>query len=112
MVFILLIFFIVTTSFVKETGVTVEKSTAASATQLEQQSIMIGITDNGDIFYNGDKTSLFALRAIVKSELLRQPDKPVIIIADENSRNATLIDVIDECKLAGAKKISLASEKE
>ncbi len=112
MVFILLIFFIVTTSFVKETGITVDKPSAATADQLKDQSIMIGITANGEIFYSGKKTNLLSLRAIVKRELVAQEDKPVIIIADENSRNATLIDVIDECKLAGAQKISLASEKE
>ncbi len=112
MVFILLIFFIVTTSFVKETGITVEKPSAATAEQLKNQSIMIGITASGEVFHNGKKTNLLSLRAIVKRELVGQADKPVIIIADEDSRNSTLVDVIDECKLAGAKKISLASEKE
>ncbi len=112
MVFILLIFFIVTTSFVKETGITVDKPSAATADQLKNQSIMIGITANGDIFHSGKKTNLLSLRAIVKRELVGKKDKPVTIIADANSRNATLIDVIDECKLAGAQKISLASEKE
>ncbi len=112
MVFILLIFFIVTTSFVKETGITVDKAQAATATELNPQSIMIGISANGDIFIGGEKLSLIGVRSIVRDEILGQSDKPVVIIADRNSRNSTLVDVIDECKIAGAKNISLASEAE
>ena len=112
MVFILLIFFLVTTSFVKETGITVEKPTAAKSVQLEPQSVMIGISSTGDIFMGGKKIELVSVRMLVKEEIARNPEKPVIIVADGQSRNARLVDVIDECKLAGATKISLASERE
>ena len=112
MVFILLIFFLVTTSFVKETGLTVEKPSAATAEELEQESILIGISANGEIHMGRKKIELVAVRALVREELISKADKPVVIVADGQSRNARLVDVIDECKLAGAKKISLASEKE
>ena len=112
MVFILLIFFLVTTSFVKETGITVEKPSAATTEELEQQSILIGISANGEIHMGRKKIGLVAVRAMVREELISNSDKPVVVIADGQSRNARLVDVIDECKLAGAKKISLASEKE
>ena len=112
MVFILLIFFLVTTSFVKETGITVEKPSAATAEELEQQSILIGISANGEIHMGRKKIELVAVRAMVREELISNSDKPVVVVADGQSRNARLVDVIDECKLAGAKKISLASEKE
>ena len=112
MVFILLIFFIVTTSFVKETGVVVEKPSASTAMDLERQSILIGIDDDGDIFMGGEKHNLLAIRGLVKEQLAATPEKPVVIIADGNSKNSVLVDIIDECKIAGATKISLAAEKE
>lgn len=112
MVFILLIFFIVTTSFVKETGIDVDKAKASTATELPQQSMMVGISANGQIYIGGEELSLIAVRAQVREAMMSSPDKPVIIIADRNSRNSTLIDVIDECRIAGARNISLASEEE
>ncbi len=112
MVFILLIFFIVTTSFVKETGVDVEKAQASTSQELPKQSIMIGITSNGEVFIGGEKLSLLGVRSAVRDALIGDPEKPVIIIADRNSRNAALVDVMDECRIAGAKNINLASEEE
>jgi biopolymer transport protein ExbD len=55
---------------------------------------------------------LRAVRGLVREELLATPEKPVVIIADRHSENGVLVDVIDECKLAGARRISIATEKE
>ena len=111
MIFILLIFFLVTTSFVRETGIEVRKPAAATAEALEKESILIGIDGNGKIHMENREVGLLSVRALVK-EALRRRDMPVIIIADRETRTRVLVDVIDECKLAGARKISLASEKE
>lgn len=110
-VFLLLIFFIVTTVFVEETGVEIQKPRAASAQDLDKQSIMIALTDNGRIMYGGREVSLNSIRGIV-SRQLREKESPVIILADANARTAPLVDLIDECKLAGAKQVSISAKKE
>jgi len=111
MVFLLLIFFIVTTVFVEETGVEVQKPKAASAQSLEKKSILLALTADGRIVYGGREVRLSGLRGLI-SRLLREQEMPVIILADEQSRSGVLVDVIDECKLAGAKQVSIAAERE
>ncbi len=111
MVFILLIFFIVTTVFVEETGVEVQKPTAASAKDLEKRSLLIALTREGRIVYGGREYSLHGLRAIVTREVADE-DVPVVILADRDAGSGMLVDVIDECKLAGAQNVSLAAKRE
>ena len=111
MMFLLLIFFIVTTAFVEEVGIDIQKPKAASAATLEKKSIMIGVSEDGRVVYGGKEIGLNGVRGMV-SRLIMGQDRPVIIIADGNSRSGVLVDVIDECKLAGAKKVSLATENE
>jgi biopolymer transport protein ExbD len=110
MVFILLIFFIVTTVFVEETGVEVDKPQAASAQQLEKNSILIAITSKNQIVYGGREIGIAGVRPLV-SRLTTRDDMPVIIQADTASQAGMLVRVIDECKLGGAKNVSLASAK-
>lgn len=111
MMFLLLIFFIVTTAFVEEVGVDIQKPKAASSALLEKKSIMIGVSEDGRVVYGGKEIGLNGLRGLV-ARLLTGEERPVIIIADEKSLSGLLVDVIDECKLAGAKKVSLATERE
>ena len=111
MVFILLIFFIVTTVFVEETGVEVQKPTAASAKDLEKRSLLIALTRDARVMYGGREYSLHGLRAIVSREVANE-DVPVVILADRDAGSGMLVDVIDECKLAGAKNVSLAAKRE
>lgn len=111
MVFILLIFFLVTTSFIKETGVQVEKPSAASAESLTRNCIFIGIDAEGDIYLDRTEVGIMSLRARVK-EKLRRKERPVVLITDKNTRSQAILDVIDECKAAGASRISLAAQKE
>ena len=108
-VFILLIFFIVTTVFVEETGVEVDKPQAASASELESNSILIAITDKGDVVYDKKVIGLSGVQALVKRKVQADPDIPVIIQADRISESGVLVRVIDEAKLAGAKKVNLAT---
>jgi biopolymer transport protein ExbD len=107
-VFILLIFFIVTTTFVEETGVEVDKPQAASAVQLEKNSIMIALTDKGEVVYGGREIGVSGVRPLV-TRMLQKEDVPVIIQADTAAQSGLLVRVIDEAKLAGALKVSLAS---
>lgn len=109
-VFILLIFFIVTTTFVDETGVEVDKPQAASSVQLEKTSIMIAITQNGEIVYGGNEIGISGIRPLVK-RMMQKEEVPVIIQADQNVMSGLMVRVIDEAKLAGAMKVSIATLK-
>ena len=111
MMFLLLIFFIVTTAFVEEVGIELQKPKAASSQTLEKKSIFIGVSKDGKVMYGDKEIGINGVRGMV-SRLLRAQESPVIIIADEASRSGMLVDVIDECKLAGAKKVSIATERE
>ena len=110
-VFLLLIFFIVTTVFVEETGVEVRKPRAASAEELSKHSLMIAITSDGRIVYGGRQIGLNSVRGLVARQL-REKQVPVILVADEGCRSGRLVDVIDECKMAGAERVSIAASRE
>lgn len=110
-VFLLLIFFIVTTVFVEETGVEIQKPQATTAQDMEKTSIMIALTDDGKVVFGGRDIGLNGVRGVVARQL-REKEAPVIILADGDSRTSPLVDVIDECKLAGAKNVSIAANRE
>jgi len=101
-VFILLIFFIVTTTFVEESGLDVNKPDAASASQEETDTLVIEITEKGGILHKGREIGLQGVRPLVE-EQLRADDSPVIVEAAENARTEVMIRVVDEIKLAGGR---------
>ncbi len=109
-VFILLIFFIVTTTFVEETGVEVDKPKAASASRLEKNSILIALTEKGDVIYGGRKIGISGVRPLVK-RMLQKEEIPVIIQADTAVQSGLLVRIIDEAKLAGASKVNIATSQ-
>jgi biopolymer transport protein ExbD len=108
-VFILLIFFIVTTTFVEESGVEVDKPQAASAVSLEKSSILIAITAKGEVVYGGRDIGVRGVRGTVSRMLQREPDMPVIVQADSAAQTGLLVRVVDESKLAGAKRVNIAT---
>ena len=109
-VFILLIFFIVTTTFVDETGVEVDKPQAASSVQLEKTSILLALTKKGEVVYGGREIGINGVQTLVK-RMIAKEDVPVIIQADKEAPAGLLVRIIDESKLAGATKVSIASAK-
>ena len=109
-VFILLIFFIVTTTFVEETGIEVEKPAAASAVQLEKTSILIALTEKGEVVYGGREIGVSGVQPLIK-RMLQKEDIPVIIQADKAAKSSMLVRVIGEAKLAGAIKVSVSTHK-
>ncbi|HOQ05556.1 MAG TPA: biopolymer transporter ExbD [Anaerohalosphaeraceae bacterium] len=109
-VFILLIFFIVTTTFVEETGIEVDKPQAASSVRLEKNSILIALTDKGQVVYGGREIGFSGIQPLVK-QMLQKEQVPVIIQADQGAPSGQLVRVIDEAKLAGAVKVSVASRQ-
>ena len=110
MVFILLIFFIVTTVFVEETGVEVNKPQAASAVDLEKQSILIAITESGKVVYGGREIGLSGVRPTIR-RLYQKESLPVILQADRNVSVDLVVRVLDEAKLAGAIAVNLSTDE-
>ena len=112
MVFLLLIFFVVTTSFVKESGIEVSRSTAATAEVKEKASIMIGVSDEGEVWMEGKKVDVRSVRGLVERALAEDPEAGVVVVADRASETGDVVKVMDQCRLAGAGNVSLAAKRE
>jgi len=112
MVFILLIFFLVTASFTKESGIDVDRPTAQTAVREEQGSMIIGISNDEEIWIDNKKVELRALRAHVEHLHAQNPEGTVIILADENARTGTTVEVLDQVRLAGVSNVSIAASDE
>ena len=110
-VFIMLIFFIVTTSFVKETGIEVNRPNAQTAVRNERGNILIAITENGDIWMDKRKIDVRAVRANVERMLAERPEGAVIVQADKFSQAGVMVTVMDQVRLAGVENVSIAASK-
>ncbi len=108
-VFIMLIFFIVTTSFVKESGIAINTPQASSATDQENVNIFIGITAQGEIWIDQRPVDPRSVRAIVARLHAEKPQGSVIIQSDEASTTRVLVDVMDQVRQAGVDKIAIAA---
>lgn len=112
MMFILLIFFLVTTNFIKETGVDINRPVASTATLKNKGNILIGITKNGKIYMDKKQIDLRALQPYVERALAEDPESSIIIVADEKSETGLVVRVMDICKLSGAKKVAIAAKND
>ena len=110
-VFIMLIFFIVTTSFVKESGMAVSTPQASTATDQENVNIFIAITARGEIWIDLRPVDPRSVRAIVARLHADKPQGSVIIQSDEDSTARVLVDVMDQVRLAGVDKIAIAADR-
>jgi len=111
MVFLLLIFFVVTTSFVKESGVDVQRSVAATAETKERGTILIGVTATGEVWFDRQKIDVRSVRSLVERALAEDPDAGVVVVADKKSETGQVVRVMDQCRLAGAASVSLAARR-
>ncbi len=109
-VFIMLIFFIVTASFVKEAGIDITRPPAATAERKERGNILVAITANDQIWVDRRMVDPRALRANLERLHAENPQGSVIIMADENSKNKLLVLVMDAARLAGISSVALAAE--
>ncbi|OUR64778.1 biopolymer transporter ExbD [Methylophaga sp. 42_25_T18] len=112
MVFILLIFFIVTASFVKETGVDVSRPSAKTAVKKELANILISITPNGEVWMDKRQVDRRAVRANVERMHAENPEGSVIILADKDAKTGLLIEVMDQARLAGVANVSIAAQRD
>ncbi len=109
MVFILLIFFLVNTSYVKETGIEVIRPTAATATAAKNTTILLAIDKQNKVFMQRREIDIRAVRANVERALAENPESSVVVVADTSSATGTAIQVMDGCRMAGATNVSLAA---
>ncbi len=111
MIFILLIFFVVTTSFVRQSGVEVKRPVAQTATVQHRANLLIGVTADGIIYVKGKPVDIRALRPVLEQFLASSPNGSVVIVADRQSHTGTVVQVLDQCRLAGIKKVSIAARR-
>ena len=109
MVFILLIFFAVNASFVKEAGVEIERPSARSAVTQEQANIMIAVTENGEVWVDRQRVDPRSVRGHVERLHAENPEGAVVILADDKSRTGLVIEVLDQVRLAGVENVAVAA---
>jgi len=110
-VFIMLIFFIVTTSFTQETGAIIIRPQAEQAVALLHGTILIGIRPNDEIWMAKREIDLRDVRQMVERARAENPEGGVVIIADRGSRIGMVTQVMDQVRLAGVHDISISAEK-
>lgn len=110
-VFLLLIFFVTTSSFVKESGVEVERPVAETSERQERGNIMIGVTANGSIWVDGAPVELESVRTVVGRLVADVPQSTVVIVADRATLVGLAVRVIDQVRLAGVKNVSIAARE-
>lgn len=112
-VFIMLIFFIVTTSFVKESGIDVSRPSAKTAKKKQRASILVAISQSGEIWIQRRKVDIRSVRANIERLHVESPEGTVVIQADKRAETGLLVDVMDQVRLAGVESIAVsASEKQ
>ncbi len=113
-VFILLIFFIVTTRFIEEKGFEVDKpQPTANPTNnnSESDNVVLTVTEKGKVTYDGNEITLTAIQSLVERKVRVKEETPVIVQAEGKAGSGLLVKVIDAAKLGGAKVVSLATVK-
>ncbi|NIW23979.1 MAG: biopolymer transporter ExbD [Gammaproteobacteria bacterium] len=109
-VFIMLIFFIVTTSFVKEPGISPQRPSADTAAEKTRGNVLIAISQTGQIWMDKRSVELGQVRMLVEAALAENPESSAVIIADEQANSGILIDLMDQIRLGGIGNISIAAE--
>ncbi|HEA17257.1 MULTISPECIES: ExbD/TolR family protein [Pseudoalteromonas] len=110
-VFIMLIFFIVTASFVKEAGIDVNRPEAATAVKKERANILVAISDKGEIWINKRQIDVRAVQANIERLKAENPQGSVVIQADKKATTDTLIKVMDAARAAGVFDVSIAAQE-
>lgn len=110
-VFIMLIFFIVTSSFTKETGAAIIKPEAGQAVSLQNGTILIGVRSNNEIWMAKRQIELREVRQMVERAKSENPEGSVVIVADQGSRIGTVVHIMDQVKMAGVEGVAISAEK-
>jgi biopolymer transport protein ExbD len=108
----LLIFFIITTSFIKEPGVTVFKPEAATAEHDDSGNLLIAVRESGEIWMDRKEVELRDVRLLIERFHIERPDDTVVIIADRESEAGIVARVMDEVRAGGIMDVSIAADTE
>lgn len=111
MVFILLIFFLVTASFTKEAGIDVDRPSAETAVRQERGNLVIAISANGEIWIENQQVDIRAVRGHVQRLHAQNPEGTVIITADRDARSGLMVNVMDQVRLAGVSSVAIAAKR-
>ncbi len=109
-VFIMLIFFIVTTTFIREAGIQVNRPDAQTATREEQTNILVAISPEGEVWIDRKRVDIRGLRTQIERLRAENPEASVIIQADKDARAGLLVEAMDQARLAGVDNVSIAAE--
>lgn len=112
MVFILLIFFMVTTTFVKDMKVEIERPGAQSAQRASSKDLRVVIEAGGEIFIDGNVVRPWMVQSRVRDFLESTGSEQVLVVADRRVAAEKLVEVVDQCRLAGAAHVGVATDKE
>ena len=112
MVFILLIFFMVSTTFVKDMDVDIERPKASTATISSTKAIRIYIARDGSTYLDGQPIRVWMIQSRVKERLQSGTSESVLVVTDEGVPSGKLIEVVDQARLAGAADVGVATELE
>ena len=112
MVFILLIFFMVSTTFVKDMQLDIDRPQASTQTAASTKAIRVYIDNSGDVYLNSEPVRVWVLQSLLKDELNQNSQKSVLVVTDTQVPAGKLIEVVDQCKLAGAKDVGVATQIE
>ena len=105
----LLIFFIITTSFVREAGITVSRPEAETALHAETGNILIALRPTGEIWMDRRQVDLREVRPLIERLHLERPEDTVVVIADKSAKSGLLAQVMDEVKLGGIKEVAIGA---
>ncbi|MCA2014556.1 biopolymer transporter ExbD [Vibrio tritonius] len=108
-VFIMLIFFIVTTSFVKEAGIEVNRPSASTAHTVAKGNIMVAVGKAGDVWMDKRRIDVDAVRANIERMRAESPEGAVVIQADQDAAAGVVVKVMDQIRMAGVQNISIAA---
>jgi biopolymer transport protein ExbD len=105
----LLIFFIITTSFVREAGITVTRAEAETAVHAEDGNILIALRSNGEIWMDRRQVDIREVRPLIERLHIERPEDTVIVVADKASTSGLLAQVMDEVKLGGISEVAIGA---
>lgn len=112
MVFILLIFFMVTTTFVKDMKLDLERPSASSGVSASTRAVRVFIDNQGAVYVDNQQVRIYALQSKLRDMLRVSTDKSILVVTDENVPAKTVLRVVDQSKLSGASDVGVATEQE
>jgi len=111
-VFILLIFFMVSTTFVKDLQLEIDRPSASSSTSSSSKVIRVAIDKNSEVYVDNQPVKVWAIQSKLRDLLRVSTEKSILVITDEGVPVKTLVNVVDECRMSGAKEVAVATNLE